>query len=140
MRKSIGGIVFNAATITDPEAKINYLRQNLGSTESLKLIRLWVDKNIHFLLPDGDIPQPIAEGTLSAEQLYSIVNGLVACTNIGALRYDKTKRETLFIKCCVGLLPDDLKLLEHIKDKTFIDGLSEKDLREAFPRIERMPF
>lgn len=140
MRKTIGTFVFKAAELKDHKEKIAYLRENLRVPEAQRLMKMWIDPNIHFLLPDGPIPVEDNGGELSSERMYAVTNSLLATTNVGALRFDKVKREDLFLHCCEGLMPDDLKLLSLIKDKKYPEGLDEATLHEAFPKLNLMAF
>lgn len=140
MRKTIGSFVFKAAELKDHKEKVAYLHDNLRTPEAQRLMKMWLDPEIHFLLPEGPIPTENNGGELSSERMYGVTNALLATTNVGALRFDKVKREDVFLHCCEGLMPDDLKLLELIKDKKFPEGLDEATMLEAFPKLNLMAF
>jgi hypothetical protein len=98
------------------------------------LLRLALDPNIKFALPDGESPYKPSEfdepGILYAEvrRLYIFLEG-------GKPGLKQHRRETLWVDLLGAVHKDDAKLLDLIKDKQLPAGLKTEVVLAAFPDL-----
>tara|TARA_A100001015_G_scaffold269310_1_gene320898 strand:+ start:2472 stop:2927 length:456 start_codon:yes stop_codon:yes gene_type:complete len=118
------------------DKKIAILKEN--DSEALRaIIKSSFDPNIHWILPEGDVPykpNDVPEGTehtrLNQEyrQLWHYIKGADAKT-------PQFRKEQMFVQLLEGLHEDEAKVLCHAKDKVLhqkYKGLSDNVVKEAF--------
>ena len=118
------------------DKKIAILKEN--DSEALRaIIKSSFDPNIHWIMPEGDVPykpNDVPEGTehtrLNQEyrQLWHYIKGADAKT-------PQFRKEQMFIQLLEGLHEDEAKVLCHAKDKVLhqkYKGLSDNVVKEAF--------
>tara|TARA_A100001011_G_scaffold323786_1_gene345851 strand:+ start:407 stop:862 length:456 start_codon:yes stop_codon:yes gene_type:complete len=118
------------------DKKIAILKEN--DSEALRaIIKSSFDPNIHWIMPEGDVPykpNDVPEGTehtrLNQEyrQLWHYIKGADAKT-------PQFRKEQMFVQLLEGLHEDEAKVLCHAKDKVLhqkYKGLSDNVVKEAF--------
>ena len=118
------------------DKKIAILKEN--DSEALRaIIKSSFDPNIHWIMPEGDVPykpNDVPEGTehtrLNQEyrQLWHYIKGADAKT-------PQFRKEQMFVQLLEGLHEEEAKVLCHAKDKVLhqkYKGLSDNVVKEAF--------
>jgi len=119
--------------------KLKILKNN--ETWTLKdVLKGTYDKNIEWLLPEGDPPYDPAEAGGHATSLHKIHKNFKYLVKGGAGGHLSTiKRESMFLGFLESVHPKDAKILLLMKDKKQLaKGLTEKLVEEAFPGLLAM--
>ena len=132
----ISDIVKEAAMAQTKEDKIQILRSNLRGDALPIYLRLAIDRNIKWLIPEGapnytPSPHPDTEYVAynEARRLYIFLEG-------GQPNLRQSRREQLFIQLLETMHPRDADfLINVVKDHKLPEGLTEKVIREAFPNL-----
>ncbi len=127
--------ILNKAAALPKNKQAEFLRDHPKAQLLASFLQLAVNKNIKWLLPEGDPPYKPAEhdewGILYQEsrRMYLFLEG-------GHPTLTQHKRERIFIDVLESVHKDDAKLLLLLKDKKLPEGLDEKQVIKAFPGID----
>lgn len=134
MKEPISHILKKAAGL--PKNKqAEFLATHPKATLLSQFLHLAVNKNIKWLLPEGEPPYKPAVheewGILYQEsrRMYLFLEG-------GHATLRQQQREKIFIEILESVHPDDAKLLLLLKDQKLPEGLDEKQVIKAFPGID----
>lgn len=134
MKETISHILAQAAGLPQPK-QADFLANHPKSQILSQFLQLAVNKNIKWLLPEGEPPYKPALhdewGILAQEgrRMYLFLEG-------GHPTLPQQKRERIFIEILESVHADDAKLLILLKDQKLPEGLSEKAVVKAFPGID----
>jgi len=135
MKEPISHILKKAAGLPKGKAQAEFLANHPKANVLAGFLQLAVNKNIKWLLPEGDPPYKPAEheewGILFQEsrRMYLFLEG-------GHPTLKQTQREKIFIEILQSVHPDDAKLLLLLKDQKLPEGLDAKSVAKAFPGID----
>lgn len=134
MKEPISHILTKAAGL--PKTKqAEFLQTHPKANLLASFLQLAVNKNIKWLLPEGEPPYKPAQheewGILYQEsrRMYLFLDG-------GHPTLKQTQREKIFIEVLESVHPDDAKMLILLKDQKLPVGLDEKQIVKAFPGID----
>lgn len=134
MKEPVSHILKKAAALPKKD-QAEFLRTHPRATMLAGFLQYAVNKNIKWLLPEGEPPYTPAEhdewGILYAEskRMYLFIQG-------GHPTLKQVQREKIFIEVLEAVHPDDAKLLLLLKDQKLPEGLDEKQVVKAFPGID----
>jgi len=115
--------------------KVNIL-QKYDSPVIRDILRLYKDKNMKWLLPDGVPPYNKNEQLDNQGNLYSSWRRMyLFVPNPNAGEMPSLKRESLFIQFLEQLDPLDAALLCSVKDKKFPYKITDAVFEAAYPGI-----
>lgn len=133
MKKPLSHLLTEAGAHAKKADRVAALKA-IDSIAVRSLLRLALDPNIKFALPDGPTPYKPSDydepGILYAEirRMYIFVEG-------GNSGLKRTRRESLWIELLGALHKDDAKLMDGIKDKQLPVGLKVDVVLAAFPDL-----
>jgi len=106
--------------------------------ESFKIIFKYIyDKNIKWLLPEGDPPYKPCEFLDIEGRFLTDLRKLYLFIEGGNNNLTNLRRETLFIQMLESIDPKDAKLLLAMKDKkSAFTGINKTIVRQAFPDLD----
>lgn len=134
MREAIANILAEVSKASNDDERVAILQRNdhIGLRRCLMIM---FDKNIKWLLPEGDPPYtpnryPDQDGNFYAEirRLYLFMEG-------GNKDLSQLKREQLFVQMLEYISQQDAKLLLMIKDHKQPDGVTVEVVNRAFPGL-----
>ena len=127
--------ILKAAAGLPKNKQAEFLQSHPKSQLLASFLQLAVNKNIKWLLPEGEPPYKPAQhaewGILYQEsrRMYLFLEG-------GHPTLKNRQREKIFIEVLESVHPDDAKLLILLKDQKLPEGLDEKQVIKAFPGID----
>lgn len=122
-----------AGELKNPKEKVEAL-QRLADPAVVSLLRLAIDPDVTWELPEGEPPFKPSEFA-EANMLYAEIRRMYLFIKGGHATLKPLRREQLFIEILESVHPDDAKLLCLIKDKKLPPGLTPAVLKKAFPNI-----
>jgi hypothetical protein len=134
--RSIAEIVAEAAKQPDQAHKVAVLR-HYDSPVLRNLLRMAVDQNLKWLLPEGDVPFKPCEHTDQENMLYKEARMLYLFIEGGGgpATMKHGRREKLFIELLECLDSRDARFLVDVRNKQLPDGLTANDIRAAWPGL-----
>ena len=132
----ISKILSDCEKISGRKDKIKFLRSHHPNKTMKILLKYAFDKNIEFVLPDGNPPYKEADDYDSNGGMYAAQRKLYLFIKGGNTNLHPVRRESLFIEVLESLHPAEAKLLLAVKDKIIpYKGITEKLVKEAFPGL-----
>lgn len=133
MKKPIASLLMEAGAHQKKADRVAALQQTCNQPVIRTLLRLAIDPNIKFALPEGETPYKPSEFN-EPGILYSEVRRLYIFLE-GGPNLRSHKRETLWVDLMNNVHPADAKLLDLIKDKKLPAGITEAIVLAAFPDL-----
>jgi hypothetical protein len=134
VKKPISHLLTEAGAHAKKADRVAALQQTCNQPVIRTLLRLALDPNIKFALPEGDSPYKPSEFE-EPGILYSEVRRLYIFLDNYTGNLKRHRRETLWIDLLNNVHPDDAKLLDLIKDKKLPAGLKADVVLAAFPDL-----
>lgn len=136
MRKGVAEIVKDVCSVSNPNEKIQLLRQYNSNTVLKTLLRMAVDENLKWLIPPGIPTFKANEYTDQQGMLYGEAKRLyLFYEGGGATNLKPAKREMLFIQLLECLDVEDARFLLRVKDRALPEGINKQIIQEAFPGL-----
>ena len=132
--KSIAKIVEEAASNPTLEGKVWTLRQN-DSTVLRNLLRMAVDPNVPWLLPEGPVPFKACEFEGQENMLYKEARLLYLFLRGGNDKLTDAKRQIKFIQLLECLDPNDARFLVDVRNHKLPPGIDIEVIRQTWPGI-----
>ncbi len=134
-RKPISWILDFTSKLPNEEEQIKCLRANDNSAIRT-ILKFCFDKNIKWLLPEGDAPYNPCSYPNVDNMLYSEARRLYLFVEGGNPNLTTLKRESMFVDLLQSITPEDAKLLISVKDKKLpYKGLTSATVLKAFPGL-----
>ena len=132
----VSTILKEASEIKGRKERIRFLQSHHPNQLMKLLLQYTFDPNIKFALPEGKPPYKPCEVLDNENMLYLEQRRLYLFLEGGNPDLNDLRRETLFVQLLESIVPADAELLIAVKDKKMpYKGITEKIVREAFPRL-----
>ena len=135
-RVCIGELLNQAAKLEKTRDQAEFLKAECNNVLIRQLLRMVVNPDVKFLLPEGDPPYKVSD--IDEPGLFlSAIRKLYIFTNAGPKSLNPARREFLFVELLQSISPADAKLLLLVKDKKLPEGLKPISVKKAFPETMR---
>src|SRR5271170_3282847 len=132
--RSIAAIVTEAANQPDLNGKVWVLR-NHDHPVLRNLLRMAVDPNVPWLIPEGDVPYKPCEFTDQENMLYKEARLLYLFLKGGNDNLKPGVREMKFIQLLENLDPRDAKFVVDVRNHKLPPGLDINVIRSTWPGL-----
>lgn len=134
-KKPISKLIREGGEVRSPGNRLAYFKALCAQVSQARdIIKLALDPNIKFLLPEGAPPFKSFEGD-EGGMLYAETRRLYLFVEGGNPNLTQKKREALFIGLLESLCKEDAELLILMKDKKLYPGITANLIRKAVPGL-----
>lgn len=134
MKKTISSVLKEIGSLPTQKEKVEAL-QRIGSPAVRQLLRLAIDPDLVWLLPESPPPYVPNKELDDGGILYAEMRRMYLFLKDGHPNLKQSRREQLFVHLLNNLPPDDAELMLIVKDKKLPAGLTPAIVKKAFPDI-----
>lgn len=130
----MGNIILEASKKENPKLAAKFLKENATHPAFKVIAKYWVQTN-PFSLPEGTPPLPKqpSDGDPYVDGLYQRAKTLYVLEKHGSLEFSRPAvRENWYLNFITDLVPEDVQLMEWIKDGIFPGILDSNVIEKVF--------